>query len=312
MAFKVVRHALAVSGVVGVLSLVDPAHPQPTAPATSSSRRCCQLSIRLLRATPLNCGWRRRLRIARPLPAIRRSRIDKRRCGCTPTKNTNRRFVVSPRRQHRSPLCVRTPRITPACPNCAFGASMPREAFSVLKQTPGFVGEAAALGEAEAVHALGEFGAAAKIYADILDGSRRRCAGHLAESGQCGPRGRRFQARSRGVPAFVLRVSTQRARCTGRGPLQTLPEVQPIATGNPRYKLELGRGERLFASRRYPDARTSFLRLKPHATSDDDAELVALRLAEIEYFQARYSNAREALRPFLTTGARQARPVSST
>ena len=41
-------------------------------------------------------------------------------------------------------------------------------------------------------------------------------------------------------------------------------------------------------------------------TSEEDAELVSLRLAEIEYFQGRYSNAREALRPFLTTGARQA------
>ena len=90
------------------------------------------------------------------------------------------------------------------------------------------------------------------------------------------------------------------------GPLQTLPAVQPIEAGNARYKLEMGRGERLFTSRRYPDARTSFLRLKPYAQSDDDAELVSLRLAEIDYFQGRYSNAREALRPYLTTGARQA------
>ena len=90
------------------------------------------------------------------------------------------------------------------------------------------------------------------------------------------------------------------------GPLQTLPEVQQIAAGNARYKLEMGRGERLFSSRRYADARTSFLRLKPHAKAMTDAELVSLRLAEIDYFQGRYSNAREALRPFLTSGARQA------
>ncbi len=82
--------------------------------------------------------------------------------------------------------------------------------------------------------------------------------------------------------------------------------MQQIATGNTRYKLEMGRGERLFGSRQYADARTSFLRLRPHATSEEDAELVSLRLAEIEYFQGRYSNARESLRPFLTSGARQA------
>ncbi len=32
------------------------------------------------------------------------------------------------------------------------------------------------------------------------------------------------------------------------GPLQTLPEVQQIAAGNARYKLEMGRGERLFGA----------------------------------------------------------------
>ncbi len=88
--------------------------------------------------------------------------------------------------------------------------------------------------------------------------------------------------------------------------MQSLSEVQPIEAGNRRYKLEMGRGERLFGSRRHARARDSFLRLKPHATDGDDAEIVTLRLAEIEYFQGRYSNAREALRPFLTSGARQA------
>jgi soluble lytic murein transglycosylase len=68
----------------------------------------------------------------------------------------------------------------------------------------------------------------------------------------------------------------------------------------------MGRGERLFGNRRYPDARTSFLRLKPHAQGEQDAELVALRLAEIDYFQGRYSHARDALRPWLQTGSRQA------
>ncbi len=101
-----------------------------------------------------------------------------------------------------------------------------------------------------------------------------------------------------------FRSASTRSRRKGR--CRRLPEVQQIATGNTRYKLEMGRGERLFGSRRYPDARTSFLRLRPHATSEEDAELVSLRLAEIEYFQGRYSNARESLRPFLTSGARQA------
>ena len=181
-----------------------------------------------------------------------------------------------------------------------------RRRFSPLKETPGFVGEAAALGEAEALHAVGEFGDAAKIYEDILDDEAAIDVPaiwlSLANAALAsGDRKRAAEAYLHLYYEFPLSEHAVQAE----GPLQTLTEVQTIAAGNTRYKLELGRGERLFASRRYPDARTSFLRLKPHA-SDRDAELVSLRLAEIDYFQGRYSNAREALRPFLAGGDRQA------
>ena len=181
-----------------------------------------------------------------------------------------------------------------------------RRRFSELKKTPGFVGEAAALGEAEAAHAKGDFGAAAKIYQDILDEAAVDIPAiwlSLANAALAdGDPKRAAAAYLRLYYEFPLSEHAAQAE----GPLQTLPEVQQIATGNARYKLEMGRGERLFGSRRYADARTSFLRLKPYAEGAVDAELVSLRLAEIDYFQARYSNAREALRPFLTSGARQA------
>ncbi len=178
--------------------------------------------------------------------------------------------------------------------------------FAGLKHTEGFVGEAAALGEADAAHALGEHGDAAKIYRDILSNAVIDAPAiwlSLATAAQAdGDSRRAADAYLHLYYEFPLSEHAVQAE----GPLQTLSEVQPIATGNTRYKLEMGRGERLFGSRRYPDARASFLRLKPHATSEEDAELVSLRLAEIDYFQDRYSNARESLRPFLTSGARQA------
>ena len=181
-----------------------------------------------------------------------------------------------------------------------------RRRFVGLKETKGFVGEAAALGEADAAHALGEFGDAAKIYKDILDEAAVDVPAiwlSLANAALAdGDRRRAADAYLHLYYEFPLSEHALQAE----GPLQTLPEVQQIATGNTRYTLEMGRGERLFGSRRYPDARTSFLRLKPHANSEQDAELVSLRLAEIEYFQGRYRTARESLRPFLTSGARQA------
>jgi soluble lytic murein transglycosylase len=180
-----------------------------------------------------------------------------------------------------------------------------KQRFAGLKSTQGFVGEAAALGEAEAAHALGAFDAAAKIYQGILDDAAVDVPAvwlSLAEAARAaGDAKRAAEAYLRLYYEFPLSEHAVQAE----GPLQTLPEVQQIAAGNTRYKLEMGRGERLFGSRRYADARTSFLRLKPHAT-DEDADLVSLRLAEIEYFQGRYSNAREVLKPFLSSGPRQA------
>jgi soluble lytic murein transglycosylase len=181
-----------------------------------------------------------------------------------------------------------------------------RQRFAALKDTVGFVGEAAALGEAEAAQAQGDFEEAATIYEDILKEEAVDAPAiwlSLANAAlAAGERKRAAEALLHLYYEFPLSEHAVQAE----GPMQALPEVQPIATGNGRYKLELGRGERLFGSRRYPEARDSFLRLRPHATAGDDAELVALRLAEIEYFQGRYSNAREALRPFLAGAARQA------
>ena len=180
-----------------------------------------------------------------------------------------------------------------------------RGRFAKLKDTEGFISEAAALGEAEAAQGLQDFDAAAEIYEDIVEGKSvdapaiwlsLASAAHAA-----GDRKRAAEAYLHLYYEFPLSAEAAQAE----GVLQSLPEAQPIAAGNTRYKLEMGRGERLFGSRRYAEARNSFLRLKPHA-SGSDAELVALRLAESDYFQGRYANARDALRPFLTNNAREA------
>ena len=180
-----------------------------------------------------------------------------------------------------------------------------RRRFSGLKGAGGFIGEAAALGEAEAAQGMGDYKGATKVYEGLLKSDAvdqpaiwlSLATAALAD----GDRGRSAEAFLRLYYEHPLSEHAAQAE----EPLQTMAEVQPIETGNQRYKLELGRAERLFGSRRYSDARTSFLRLKPHADGDH-RELVALRLAEIDYFQGRHSGAREALAPYLTSGARQA------
>ena len=82
--------------------------------------------------------------------------------------------------------------------------------------------------------------------------------------------------------------------------LQTLGTIPPD-----RFRLELARAERLFSARRWAQARAAFEPLA-RVAQGNDAELVALRLAEADYYLDRHRAAREALRPYLNGGARQA------
>jgi len=86
---------------------------------------------------------------------------------------------------------------------------------------------------------------------------------------------------------------------------QSLLEHLDTASLSDTLKLQLGRAERLFVARRYAQARAGFVPLAPIASGDEKA-LVALRLAECDYYLDRFRASREALRPFLEKSSRQA------
>ena len=67
--------------------------------------------------------------------------------------------------------------------------------------------------------------------------------------------------------------------------LESLPGP-PVIAGSTRYKLELGRAERLFGAKRYSAARPTFEALR-RVASGDDHELVEIRIAECDYFLKR-------------------------
>jgi soluble lytic murein transglycosylase len=180
-----------------------------------------------------------------------------------------------------------------------------RRRFAALKDTEGYLSQAVALGEAEAAQGLKDYKTEAAIYERLLAGKPVDEPGiwlDLAAASLAG--GNRARAADAYLHLYYEFPTADLAE-QAVGPLGSMPEVQPIDTGNARYRLELGRGERLFGLRRIGDARTSFLRLKPYARGND-AELVALRLAECDYFQARYAQARDAVKPYEDKGARQA------
>jgi soluble lytic murein transglycosylase len=98
---------------------------------------------------------------------------------------------------------------------------------------------------------------------------------------------------------------TSEAATTAENELVQMPEWPPIAPSTTRYTLELARAERLFAARRWPQARPAFEAIRPHA-SNDDLELVSLRLGQCDYYLRRHRSAREALRPLTERGSRRA------
>ena len=93
---------------------------------------------------------------------------------------------------------------------------------------------------------------------------------------------------------------------TAASQIDALNAWEPIESGSARYKLELGRAERLFGAKRYAQARDGFA-LVQSAASGDDQELIALRLAEIRLLPARGIRARAMqLAPWTSTARRRA------
>ena len=84
-----------------------------------------------------------------------------------------------------------------------------------------------------------------------------------------------------------------------------IARLETVSLQSPdRFRQELARAERLFSARRWAQARAAFAPLR--ATSTDERELIALRLAEADYYLDRFRASRDALRPYLDGGSREA------
>ena len=180
-----------------------------------------------------------------------------------------------------------------------------RRTFQALAAHPptGYLVEAAALREADADEALGDTAAALQIY-DRLSTEKTTAPdevlmrlGRLAKT--AGNPEKATEAFSRLVYEFPFSDLAPVAS----DELTNLP-IGPIAAGTNRYKLELGRAERLFGAKRYPQARAAFDTLRS-ASQGDDRELVNLRLAECDYFMKHARAARDGVRPYIEKASRQ-------
>ena len=169
----------------------------------------------------------------------------------------------------------------------------------------GYLVEGAAVKEAECDEALGDQAAAAAIYERLSadkttapDDILMRLGRTAKASGDTEKAGRAF-----GRVYYEFPLSDLSSRASGE--LEALPNVQPIAPGNGRYKLEMGRAERLFRQQTLR-AGAHRLRWPAKRRRRAHASCVNLRVAECDFF----SNARatRATKCGRTSIARRARP----
>jgi soluble lytic murein transglycosylase len=180
-----------------------------------------------------------------------------------------------------------------------------KRTFQVLaeKSPAGFLAEGVALRQAECDEALGDHAAAVEIYERLAatkttspDDVLMRLARELRASGNID---KAAEAYARVLYEFPFSESA----ATAAEQLEGLP-LAPIVFGSPRYKLELGRAERLFGAKHYSAARPIFDSLRRGA-SGDERELIDLRIAECDYFLKRARAARDGVKPYIEKASRQ-------
>lgn len=179
--------------------------------------------------------------------------------------------------------------------------------FRALQQRDpaGYMREAAAIGEAEALEESGDHDKAADIY-DRLSKARPLALDDVLmrlgrEAQAAGDEQRALEAYARVYYEFPLNETA----LTARARLDASGHFQPITAGSQRFKFELGRAQRLFGAKQYAPARSAFDALQASADGDD-REVVNLRIAESDYYLKRYHQARDGLTPYTAKGARQA------
>lgn len=176
---------------------------------------------------------------------------------------------------------------------------------AVLAQKPvGYLAEAALVGEADAQEALEHPEEAVRIYDRLLKGRVTNVEDIYMRLGRAAKAARDGTRATDAFAHVYYEFPLSENAAIAGAELHALGGLQPLTRGSNRFKADLGRAERLFRARQYADARTSFRAIEDVATGDD-RELIALRLAECDYFTKRTRAAREALLPLTRTAARK-------
>ncbi len=173
----------------------------------------------------------------------------------------------------------------------------------VARQPAGLLKEAALMRLAEVTLALDDPGRAENLLETLSEQKLSAPADVFLLLGRAeeahGHRDHALDAYRRVYYDFALAAQAEEAR-DALGRLDSAPRIPAD-----RVARELARAEQLFSARRWAPARDAFAALARVAQGGNET-LIALRLAECDYYLNRHRAARDALRPHLDGGAREA------
>ena len=181
-----------------------------------------------------------------------------------------------------------------------------RRTFQTLasREPVGYLAEAAAMREADADEALTDQAAAMAIYERLSTLKTTAPDEILMRLGRAAKTSGHPDKAAEAFSRIVYEFPFSDLAPVASDELTNLP-IGPIAPGTNRYKLEVGRGERLFAAKRYAQAKSVFESLRSAATDPNDRELVQLRLGECDYYLRHVRSARDLIRPYIDHASRQ-------
>ena len=181
-----------------------------------------------------------------------------------------------------------------------------QNAFDELraKEPVGYLAEAVRLRDAETAEARSDYQAAIGVYDDLLKakpaGADNLVMAMAKAAEAAGDRERAARAYLRLYYDYPFSDLSTAAGVE----LDRLRDVIPSEPGD-RYRMDATRAQRLFDARRYAAAEPAFKALVAQA-SGDDRERFALRVAESQFYQRRYREARDGVQPYIDHAARRA------
>ncbi len=156
-----------------------------------------------------------------------------------------------------------------------------RRAFQALQlsEPVGYLAEAAAHGEAECDEALGDHAAALDIY-ERLSASKPTAPDEvLIRAGKAAKAAGDLEKAKTAFERVYYEFPFSDQSPVAAAEIDWFYNGQPIVAGGNRYKLELGRAERLFGSRRFAEARSGFEAVRS-SSQGDDREVVTILSVE--------------------------------